>query len=221
MNSTLSTMLSNIERELEKIEHDLGFFDIETRNLFSDVYPAWEKLTWSKRNELQSQVTPRLKVAIAGILTFDREKKKLVYNYYLEDEINHLVRQLDELDVIVGHNLFRFDYPVMEAYLSASPISNFKKKTVDLFKILQEITDKYIGLDDLGKLNLGLSKTLDSKKIPGMWREGKHVEVKKYLKRDLELLAGIYCHGLIHEKLIYPYKEYGKFVENREVKVTW
>ena len=61
-----------------------------------------------------------------------------------------------------------------------------------------------------GQLNLGITKSEDTLKIPKMWRDGKHDKVKEYLRRDLEITKGIYDYAKKKESLNIPIKNIGQ-----------
>jgi hypothetical protein len=88
-------------------------------------------------------------------------------------------------------------------------------------KELEEVTGIFTSLDDLGQLNLGISKSEDTLKIPKMWRDGKHDEVKEYLRRDLEITKGIYDYAKTKGELKYTHKDYGIIKGVRTVKIHW
>ncbi len=214
--------ISNLLSELKKFSgKTIAFFDIETKQLFKDIVPEWEDLTSSERKPLYPMILKEIEMAIAGVLTFDIKEDFPKYDYYTETDIEQLKKKLGEYDIIIGHNLLRFDYLVVEKYLTADFIKTLEGKTIDTFALLYKRTDEYIGLNDLGKLNLGMTKTEDTLMIPKLWKEGRYSVVKEYLRRDLELTAGIFCYVLKNCQLIYPHKKFGRFIENRTIKIDW
>jgi len=184
---------------------NIVFFDLETQYLFQDL----GMLNYKQRDPT------RLKLAIAGIFS---NSKPLFFN---EDQTEELFENLNQADLIVGHNLLKFDYLVLKPYLGKKNISKLEHKTLDTFNELKKITGCYISLDDLGKRNLGMEKNVDTMKIPKMWRDGNHQEVKDYLLNDLKMTEAIYNHGKKNKKFKYDHKEYGKSYGEREVFVDW
>lgn len=176
------------------------FFDLETQYLFSDF---------------NTQDPSKLKVAVAGILKNNHHK------FFHEEQVKELIIELKNADLIVGHNLLNFDYNVLRPYTNENLIEKLYPKTFDMIQDLKKITGCLIGLDDLCKRNVGMSKTIDSKKIPKMWRDGKHQEVRDYLLNDLKMTKEIYEYGTKHKKLKYEHKEYGESFGEREAKVNW
>ena len=218
INENISILLSELKKFSVKT---IIFFDIETKQLFKDIVPEWEDLTSSERNQLYPMILKEIEMAIAGVLTFDIKEDIPKFDYYTETDIEQLKKKLGEYDIIIGYNLLRFDYLVVEKYLTADFIKKLKGKTIDTFVLLYNRTEEYISLNDLGKLNLGMIKTEDTLMIPKLWKEGRYSEVKEYLRRDLELTAGIFCYVLKFGQLLYPHKTFGKFIEDRTVKLDW
>jgi len=217
-NEDISDLLSELKKFSGKT---IAFFDIETKQLFKDIVPEWEDLKSSEKKQLYPMIFKKIGMAVAGVLTFDNKKDLPKYDYYTETDIEQLKKKLGEYDIIIGHNLLRFDYVVVEKYLPADFIKNLEVKTIDTFALLYKRTKEYIGLNDLGKLNLGMTKTEDTLMIPKLWKEGRYSEVKEYLRRDLELTAGMFCYVLKNGQLRYPHKKFGKFIEDRTIKIDW
>jgi DEAD/DEAH box helicase domain-containing protein len=141
---------------------------------------------------------------------------------FTEENIEELFNALESVDLIIGHNLLRFDYIVLSPYYSSMDVvEKFQEKTFDTMKELEKVTGIWTGLEDLGQLNLRIHKSEDTLKIPEMWRDGKQDEVKEYLRTDLEITKGIYDYGKTRGELKYTHKEYGEIKGVRTVKVHW
>ena len=181
------------------------FFDLETQYLFRDLGMM----------DYKSREPGRLKLAVAGVLS-DNE-----YLFFHEDRVQELFKILNQADLIVGHNLLRFDYLVLQPYFRQNIPAMLQHKTFDMMRELEKLTGCWISLNDLGQRNLGVSKTVDVLKIPKMWRAGRHQEVKDYLAHDLEMTAGIFNHGKKIKRFRYERKEYGESLGEREVSVEW
>ena len=65
------------------------------------------------------------------------------------------------------------------------------------------------------------TKNADTLKIPKMWRDGKHEEVKNYLLNDLKMIQALYNHAKKTKKLKYEHKEYGESFGEKEIAVYW
>lgn len=141
--------------------------------------------------------------------------------FFFENQVQELIDTLNQAQLIVGHNLFGFDYLVLQPYLEHNVKKTLKDKTFDMMVEIDKVAGCWTSLDDLGKRNIGMEKTIDTLKIPKMWRDGYHQEVKEYLINDLKMTEAIYNHGKIVKKFKYLHKDYGKIMDEREVVVDW
>lgn len=181
------------------------FFDVETQYTFQEVGMS----NW------KNQDPRRLKLAVSGILLNNK------HTLFQEDRINELLSELVKADLIVGHNLLRFDYLVLQPYIQQDVVKLLQPKTFDMFHELTKLTGCWISLDDLARRNLGMRKTADGIKIPKMWRDGHREEVMEYLLNDLKITQAVFNHGKKVGKLKYDHKEYGESLGEREVVVEW
>ena len=194
----------------------IGFFDLETQYLFRELDPKWDYRRWEEKELIRNELVRKMGLAVAGLIVDDDSTR-----FYTEENVEELIGQLESVDMIVGHNLLEFDYIVLDPYVGQEVIKRFEKKTFDIIQELRKVTGILISLDDLGKRNLGTQKLCDTLKIPEMWRNGKHDDVKKYLETDLKITKGIYYHGKTKGKIKYTHKEYGEIKGIRTVKVNW
>jgi len=195
----------------------IGFFDLETQWLFQEIEPRWEQMSWGEQTEIHDTLSKKLRLAVAGLMDHEGDVK-----FFTEENTGELFNALESVDLIVGHNLFGFDYIVLSSYHSSvDVVEKFQEKTFDTMKELKKVTGIWTGLNDLGHLNLGIHKSEDTLKIPKMWRDGQHDEVKAYLRTDLEITKGIYDYGKTRGELKYTHKNYGKMEGVRTVKVHW
>lgn len=181
------------------------FFDLETQYLFKELGMI----------DFRSRDPTKLKLAVAGVLTDNN------HLFFHEDQITELLEHLKNADLIVGHNLLQFDYLVLQPYVNEDVLKLLTAKTFDMMLELEKITGCWISLDDLGKRNLGMTKSVDTLKIPKMWRDGQRDEVKNYLVNDLKMTEAIFNHGKKIGKFKYEHKEYGDSLGQREVIVRW
>lgn len=192
---------------------NVAYFDLETLHLF-DEFPGKQK---DKRNY------SKLGIAVAGILD---EKEYRVYGYAWVDQ---LIEDLKAYDLIVGHNLFNFDYKVLGSYFEypeailgtrqAGIVSRTFDTMQEFSHIVNEVSGEdvgWVGLDDIAQRNFGMGKTHDGKLIPQMWREGKHKIVKEYPLNDLEMTKRFYLAGCAGTTIKYNHTLYNKRTNKRE-----
>ena len=112
-------------------------FDIETRNVFSDV----------GKND------PSL-LDIAIVAVYDSETDS--YTTYLEEELNKLWPILERTDILIGFNSDHFDVPLLNKYY---PGDLLKIKSVDILKEIQRSYGRRMKLDAIAEGTLGIKKS--------------------------------------------------------------
>ncbi len=194
----------------------VAFFDLETRNLFEDVEPMWKAMSWAERDSNQRRLCAKLGLAVAGVGLGGR------VDFFEEEDVALLIGTLLAADMIVGHNVLAFDYPVLSAYAPDERLARLAPKTIDTLQLLHEATGVRVGLDDLAKLNLGKGKTDDPKMVPTLWRRGEKERVRSYLKSDVELTRDVYEFGLSAGRLRYTFRDWRAGTsEVRAVACPW
>lgn len=175
------------------------FFDLETKKLFYEVggrYPASN--------------TEKLGLAVAGVIIDNN------LNFFTENDVGKLFEILESADLIVGHNILEFDYRVLNPHVNYNVQLKFKHKTMDIMLHIKNVVKRKLPLDSLARHTLGVGKTHNPMNIPIMWRNGKHREVRTYLKNDLEILKKLYLYGKKHGFVKCDIN--GKI---RKIKVRW
>jgi DEAD/DEAH box helicase domain-containing protein len=154
----------------------IGYFDIETQYLFAEV---------GGRSGLE-----KLRLSIAGLIIDDEPCR-----FFEEEDASELLEVLSGLDLIVGHNLLRFDYPVLTPYDDDRRLAKLVPKTLDTWAYIYSRTGEMVSLNNLAGNNVGFTKSGYGGDMPRLWREGKKDEVKEYNRHDVELTKGVYLHG--------------------------
>ncbi len=179
-----------------------AYFDIETKYLFDEV--------GGKRN------LDKLGLAVACVIVDDKEAQ-----FYEEEDTDELFEVLSSADLIVGHNVISFDYPVLDSYAQFKVSGKYSQKTFDTLRELYKVTGVRIGLQDLAHRNLGQSKTGEARMMPHLWRDGEHEIVKQYCANDVVLVRDLYLHGKKNGRIFYTFKRRGVPLGIREVVVKW
>lgn len=152
-------------------------------------------------------------VSVAGAIAGDQ------IWFFDENELPAFFALLDEAELIVGHNLFGFDYKVLQQYADFDVMMRYKDKTYDILRILARKTDRNIGLSDLAQRNLSLDKLGKGIDAPELFRTGRMDELKEYLAQDLRLTQSLFEHIGKHGSLKYGHINYKEPVE-RAVGIT-
>ncbi|OQB01619.1 MAG: hypothetical protein BWY25_01031 [Chloroflexi bacterium ADurb.Bin222] len=172
------------------------FFDIETQNTFQEVggrYP--ERL--------------RLSVAVTYNST------DAAFHHYTEQNVAALVAELAAADLVVGYNLYGFDYPVLQRYTQTVELA--KLPTVDMMQVLERRLGHRIGLDAVATATLKIGKSADGLQAVQWWREGRLAELFHYCEQDVEVTRQVYEFGKTYRYVAY----YDRQRKLQRVPVTW
>jgi len=115
-----------------------------------------------------------------------------VYRDYTEEQVGDLIVALREADLVVGYNLFRFDYEVLRPY-TADPLTNLP--TVDMLRDLHRTLGWRPKLDGMAAATLGEGKSADGLQAVRWFREGKLDQVIAYCRKDVEITWRVYDFG--------------------------
>jgi DEAD/DEAH box helicase domain-containing protein len=172
------------------------FFDVETQNTLQEVgghYPE------------------RLKVSVA--VTYNTEDE--AFHPYTEAKIPMLVEELQTTDLVVGFNLYGFDYPVVQQYTTEVQLNTLP--TVDMMAVIEKQLGHRIGLDAVATATLGISKSADGLQAVRWWRQGRLKEIIEYCQQDVEVTRRVYEFGKLNRYVQF----YDRSYRLRKVPVAW
>lgn len=164
-------------------------FDIETKNIFSDV----------GKND------PTL-LDISVVAIYDSETD--TYSTYFEEELPQLWPILERADMLIGYNSDHFDVPLLNKYY---PGDLSKIKSLDILKEIRESYGRRMKLDQIAEGTLGKQKSSNGLEATSWWKKGLHDKVRDYCVDDVRITKEIYDYAREHNKLIF--KEGGKLNE--------
>jgi DEAD/DEAH box helicase domain-containing protein len=172
------------------------FFDIETQNTFQEVGGHFPE---------------RLRVSVA--VTYDTADE--AFHRYTEADVEALVTDLHEADLVVGYNLYGFDYPVVQRYTDAVALASLP--TVDMMREIQKRLGFRVSLNSVATATLKVGKSADGLQAVRWWREGRIEEIFTYCERDVEVTRRVYEFGRT-----YRYVQiYDRRYRLRKVPVSW
>jgi RNase_H superfamily len=135
-------------------------------------------------------------IACVGVLTYKRAGFSWRRGDYLWFDHEHLASLWAFLKnfegVIVGHNIFDFDYRVLHRYIQ---LDGVVEKSVDLRMLLMGVDYRRrarLSLESLTKINLSRRKIYNGRQLPELWRQGQRRKVLAHNKRDCELTAELW-----------------------------
>ncbi len=180
-----------IKNPLEKIKNQLlenlyyGVMDLETRRSAKEV-GGWH------RADL---------MGVSCAVVYD--SKKDIYIEYLENRIPQLIKDMQGFDLVVGFNIKRFDYRVLNGY------SDFDFRKLPTLDMLEEIHNRLgyrLSLDHLAKVTLGSKKTADGLQALRWWKEGKIKKIIDYCKDDVLITKDLFLYGKKNGYLLFNNK---------------
>ncbi len=171
-------------------------FDLESKYLAEEV-GGWDQIQ-------------RLGLSAAVVLDTSIGE----YSRYTEADAPRLIAHLRSAGLVIGYNVLRFDYRVLEPYggedLTALP-------TIDLLEHLYRALGFRLALDTVAEATLDEAKGGEGPLAVQWYREGLIDKVLDYCQKDVELTWRLYQHGRTHRQVFYRDRSYRK----KSVAVTW
>ena len=133
---------------------------------------------------------------------------------YRQDELPALYEALTHLDLIVGFNILRFDYKVLDG---AAPLNHRTLPTLDILERVHARLGYRLSLDGLAKATLGTQKSASGLDALTWWKEGRLDEITTYCKQDVAVTRDLYLFGRDNGYLLFTNKA-GKIVR---LPVEW
>jgi len=150
-----------------------------------------------------------LRVSVVGIYSYKHDE----FRTFTEWETPSLRGLLEEASLIVGFNLKRFDYLVLEPYFKRS-LRDFP--TLDIMEDVERFLGHRLSLDTLVKATLGEGKTGHGLDAIRYFREGEIEKLKSYCLADVRLTRDLYEYGKRHGHM-----KYQKNNDLRTIPVNW
>jgi DEAD/DEAH box helicase domain-containing protein len=156
-------------------------FDIETRNIFSDVGKNDPTL---------------LDISIVGI--YDSNTNS--YSSYAQEELSYLWPIIERADLLIGFNSNHFDIPLLNKYY---PGNLLQIKSIDIMETIKNALGRRLSLANVAGTTLNLKKSADGLQAVQWWKEGKIDEIRKYCIHDVKVTKDLYDHILSTKKIKY------------------
>jgi len=172
------------------------FFDLETQNTFEEVgghYPE------------------RLRISVAVTYNTDDD----TFHFYREADAGRLALDLSRADLVVGYNLYGFDYPVLQQYADAVNLATLP--TIDMMLEIQKQLGFRVSLNAVAAATLKMGKSADGLQAVQWWREGNIEKIFRYCQQDVEVTRRVYEFGRQYHYVQYYDRQY----KIRRVPVSW
>lgn len=169
-----------------------GVFDLETQRSAQEV-GGWH------RADL---------MGISCVVVYDSRKDD--FFEFAESQIESVVDYLKKFDLVVGFNIKRFDYKVLEGY------SDFDFKGLPTLDILDEIYQHLgfrLSLDHLATVTLNRKKSANGRQALRWWKQGRLQEIIDYCRQDVEITKDLFLFGKKQGYLLFVNRQ------NRKVRI--
>jgi DEAD/DEAH box helicase domain-containing protein len=136
------------------------------------------------------------------------------FRSYLENQTADLIAYLQRFDLVIGFNVNRFDYRVLQGY------SSFDFTTLNTLDILEEIHNHLgyrLSLAHLAQETLNSSKTADGLQALRWWKQGRINDIIAYCKMDVKLTRDLFEFGRQKGHLIFRNRHQKKI----RIPVNW
>jgi hypothetical protein len=168
------------------------FFDLETKNLFSDI---------------NSKDPADLGVSIVSLysrrLSSNGQESSGQIISYWEKDFNQIWPIFQKADRIIGFNTLHFDIPALQPY---TYIDLAKLPHFDMLDQIKNALGRRLGLDLLARNNLSAGKSDIGIKAVYYWREGGKknlTKLQKYCEDDVIITRDLYDFVLKNKFLKY------------------
>jgi DEAD/DEAH box helicase domain-containing protein len=126
------------------------------------------------------------------------------FQVFREDDLPELFKRLQELDLVVGFNISRFDYKVLQAY---TPLDLAGLPTLDLLEEIHRKLGFRLSLDHLAEHTLGARKGGDGLQAVQWFRTGQWEPLIAYCKKDVAITRDLFEHAREKGFLLYKDKQ--------------
>ena len=177
-------------------KHRILYFDLETQKSADDVGG------WGNVHEMKLAV---------GVVWDSCEQE---YFSYLEGAASQLVKKLRTADLVVGFNVKKFDYGVLQPY------ADFDLEEITTFDMLIDVNRKLghrLSLNHLAENTLNAEKSADGLVSLQWYKEGKIDKIIEYCKQDVEITRDLFLYGESHGYVKYSTRS----GVDKELKVDW
>lgn len=152
-----------------------------------------------------------LRVSVVGVYHYLKDK----YMTFEERDIPGLEEILKSADLVIGFNIKRFDFLVLEPYLSI-PVR--KLPALDIMEEITRVAGHRVSLDSVAQATLGMKKSGSGLEAVRLFREGRIEALKRYCLDDVKITKELYEYGQKHAELSFTSK-YGS--HQYSVPVSW
>ncbi|NQT83255.1 helicase [bacterium] len=172
-------------------------FDLETKQTFDDV---------GGREHID-----KLEISLGVVYDYSTG----LFTTYFERDVEALIGELLSADLVIGFNLIKFDYVVLQPY-TAHDLKRIK--TLDIFARAVAVLGFRVSLESFARATLGVGKMADGLQAVAWYRAGQFDKLEEYCRKDVDLTRQLYEFGKNNGKIYFVSKRSGR---RRELPAYW
>lgn len=138
-----------------------------------------------------------------------------LYTTYFEPDAAALAEKLLSAELVIGFNLLKFDYVVLQPY---TPHDLRKINTLDILATTSALLGFRVSLQSFAQATLGVGKTADGLQSVAWYKAGMMNKIEEYCRKDVDLTRQLYEFGTINGRIYFIEKRSGR---RREVPAYW
>jgi DEAD/DEAH box helicase domain-containing protein len=162
-----------------------GVLDIETQRSAQEV-GGWHR-------------ADRMRVSCAVLY----DSRSGSFYEFVEGQIPILLAHMQQLDLVVGFNIKRFDYRVLSAY---TELDFNRLPTLDLLERVKDQLGYRLSLDHLASVTLNAGKSANGLDALRWWKEGKLTKLLAYCRADVAITRDLFRFGCENRYLLFRNK---------------
>lgn len=150
-----------------------------------------------------------LGVSVVGLYSYNDNQ----YRVFREAEFKELEKILKDASLIIGYNIKKFDFPVLQPYFK---IKLDKLPALDMLEEIYYTLGRRLKLDSLAQATLGWGKSGDGLEAIMYYKLGDFENLEKYCLNDVKITKNLYEYGQRHGHLWYEANGI-----KEKIKVRW
>jgi len=128
---------------------------------------------------------------------------------YYEKDVPRMIERLKTYDLVVGFNIKKFDYKVLEAYARPGELQSIR--TFDILEYVHHKLGIRLSLNHLAQCTLKAEKSADGLQALEWFKQGKMDKLAAYCSKDTEITRDLLLYGIKSGYLVFENKD-GKMV---------
>ncbi len=160
---------------------NIVYFDLETQKSADEVGG------WSNIRDMRMSLGVTYSTARGG------------YQVYPEKRVDDLIDELRRADLVVGYNVLRFDFVVLQGHNDF-----FDYEQVPTLDMMIDIAEKLPfrpSLDSVASASMGIEKIAEGLQAIKWYREGKMMEIAEYCCFDVKITKLVHEFGCANKQV--------------------